>query len=75
MPKKILTIGSVGSAPHMREMYSKFNFFYSSGAQKPEQEQSLGQQCPIEADFLKEVPFQSVEICKENFRGHICPKK
>jgi hypothetical protein len=29
----------------------------------------------IDADFLKVLPFGGVEICKENFMGHICPQK
>jgi hypothetical protein len=29
----------------------------------------------IDADFLKEVPFGGLDICKEIFRGQICPEK
>jgi hypothetical protein len=35
----------------------------------------LYQNRSIDADFLKEVPFGGLEICKENFRGQICPQK
>jgi hypothetical protein len=35
----------------------------------------LNHNASIDADFLKEVPFGDVEICKENCRGHICPQK
>jgi hypothetical protein len=36
---------------------------------------TIGSLGSIDADFLKVVPFGGFEICKENFKGHICPQK
>jgi hypothetical protein len=77
--QKMITIGSVGSAPHIREICSYprnaclpfiLPDFYS-----PNRNSHLDHNASIDADFLKEVPFGGVEIFNENFRGHICPQK
>jgi hypothetical protein len=75
--QKMITIGSVGSAPHMREIYSYprcLPFFILPEPYSPNGNSHLDHNASIDADFLKEVPFGGVEICKENFRGHICPQ-
>jgi hypothetical protein len=71
---KMITIGLVGSAPHMREIYSyprclPFFLFFRNG------KSHLDPNASIDADFLKDVPFGGLEVCKENFRGQICPPK
>jgi hypothetical protein len=58
MPK-LITIGSVGSAPHIREIYSYqkcLPFFYFS-AYSPKGNSQLDHNASIDADFLKEVLF------------------
>jgi hypothetical protein len=76
---KMITIGSVGSAPHIREIYSYRRclpfFFILPDPYSPNGNSHLDHNASIDADFLKVVPFGGVEICKENFRGHICPQK
>jgi hypothetical protein len=74
----MITIGLVGSAP----IYVKYTvtggvylFFILREPYSPNGNSHLDHNASIDADFLKEVPFGGVEICKENFRGHICPQK
>jgi hypothetical protein len=77
--RKMIAIGSMGSAPHVREIYSYrrrcLPFF--SGTLQPEREYiaTWTNYTSIDVDFLKEVPFGGVEICKQNFRGHICSQR
>jgi hypothetical protein len=75
---KMITIGSVGSASHIREIYSYRRClpFFSILRQSysPNGNSHLDHNASIDADFLKEVPFGGVEIWKGNFRGHIRPK-
>jgi hypothetical protein len=33
----------------------------------------LSHNASTDVDFLKEVPFGDIKLCKEMFRGHICP--
>jgi hypothetical protein len=78
--QKMITIGSVGSAPHIREIYSyqkclPFIFFILRHAYSPNGNNHLDHNASIEADFLKEVPFRGLNICKEIFRGQNCPQK
>jgi hypothetical protein len=79
--QKMITIGSVGSAPHIREIYSYPRnaclpfFFILPDPYSPNGNSHLDHNASIDADFLKEVPFWGVEICKKYFRGHICPQK
>jgi hypothetical protein len=78
MCQKLITIGSVGSAPHIREIYSYqkcLPFFFLRHAYSPNGNSQLDHNASIDADFLKEVPFGGLDICKEIFRGHICPQK
>jgi hypothetical protein len=63
--QKMITIGSVGSAPHMREIYSyprnacspMFFFFILPDPYSPNGNSHLDHNASIDADFLKEVPF------------------
>jgi hypothetical protein len=69
--QKMITIGSVGSVVHVRELYSyrrRLPFpFYSSGPLQPERKYShLDQNASIDADFLRVVHFGGVKICKDN---------
>jgi hypothetical protein len=78
MCKKMITIGSVGSAPHMREIYSYprnacLPFFILPDPYSPNRNSHLDYNASIDADFLKEVPFGCRDLQK-NFRGHICPQ-
>jgi hypothetical protein len=75
--RKMITIGSVGSAPHVREIYSYqkcLPFFILRQAYSPNGNSHLDQNASIDADFLKEVPFGGLEICKKNFRVIFAPK-
>jgi hypothetical protein len=74
---KMITIGSVGSAPHIREIYSykKCLPFFLRHAYSPNGNSQLDHNASIDADFLKEVPFGGLDICKEIFRGHFRPQK
>jgi hypothetical protein len=77
---KMIKIGSVGSVPHIREIYSyqkclPFSFFILRHAYSPNGNSQLDHNASIDADFLKEVLFGSVDNCKEIFQGHICPQK
>jgi hypothetical protein len=77
---KIITIGSVGSSPHIGEIYGyeeclPFFFFILRQAYRPNKNTNLDHIASIDADFLKEVPFGGLNICKKIFRGHICPQK
>jgi hypothetical protein len=78
--RKIITIGSVGSSPHIGEIYGyeeclPFFFFILRQAYRPNKTTNLDHITSIDADFLKEVPFGGLNICKIFFRGHICPQK
>jgi hypothetical protein len=75
---KIITIGSVGSSPHLGEIYGYekcLPFFILRLAYRPNKNSNLHHIASIDADFLKEVPFGGLNICKKVFRGHICPQK
>jgi hypothetical protein len=75
---KMITIGSVGFVPHICEIYSYqkcFPFFILREAHSPNGNSQLDHNASIDADFLKEVPFGGLDICKEICRGHICPQK
>jgi hypothetical protein len=75
---KILTIGSVGSSPHIGEIYGYevLNFFFIlRQAYRPNKNTNLDHIASIDADSLKEVPFGALNICEKIFRGHICPQK
>jgi hypothetical protein len=68
-----------GSAPHIREIYSYQKsvylfIFILRHAYSPNGNSQLDHNASIDSDFLKEVSFGGLDICKENFRGHICPK-
>jgi hypothetical protein len=74
----MITIGSVGSAPHIREIHSYqkcLPFFLLRHAYSPNGNSQLDHNASIDADFLKEVPFGGLDIWKKIFRGHICPQK
>jgi hypothetical protein len=75
----MITIGSVGSAPHIREIYSYPRclpfFFILPDLYSQNGSSYLDQNASINADFLRVVPFEGLEICKENFKGQICPPK
>jgi hypothetical protein len=76
---KMITIGLVGSAPYIREIYSYQKclpfFFILPDLYSPNGNSHLDQNASIDADFLKVVPFRGLEVCKENFRGQICTQK
>jgi hypothetical protein len=74
--QKLITIDSVGSAPHMVKYTVNrgvYLLFILPEPYSPNWNSHLDHNASIDADFLNEVPFGSVEICKEKFRGHICP--
>jgi hypothetical protein len=78
--QKMTTIGSLGSAPHTREMYSYprnacLLFFILPDPYSPNGNSHLDHNASIDADSLKQVLFGSFEICKENFKGHISLQK
>jgi hypothetical protein len=77
--QKMIIIGSVGSPPHIREIYvyqSVYLFFLIlRHAYSPNGNSHLDQNASIDADFLRVVPFGGLEVCKENFMGQICPQK
>jgi hypothetical protein len=52
-----------------------YPFFILPEPYSPNGNSQVDHNASIDADFLKEVPFGDVEICKENFRGHICSSK
>jgi hypothetical protein len=65
---KMIAIGSVGSAPHIREIYSYrrcLPFFILPDPYNPNWNSHLDQNVSIDADFLQEVPFGGLDICKE----------
>jgi hypothetical protein len=79
MPK-MMTIDSVESAPHIREIYSyrrslPYFHFYSFGtlhSLQPEQQHPPEPQCLNQRRFSQgTVPFRGVESREENFKGHI----
>jgi hypothetical protein len=66
---KMISIGSVGSAPHMREICSyptflPFPFFILPEPYSPNRNSHLDHNASIDADFPKEVSSEGVEICK-----------
>jgi hypothetical protein len=75
--QKMITIGSVGSAPHISEIYSYRRYllflFFRTPTCSPNGN-NLDHNASIDADFLKEVPFGGLEICKENCRIIFAPK-
>jgi hypothetical protein len=75
----MITIGSVGSAPHIREIYTYQKclpfFFILRQAYSQNGNSQLDYNTSIDADFLHKVPFGNLDICKDIFRGHICPEK
>jgi hypothetical protein len=74
---KMIPIGSVRSAPHIREIYSYqqcLPFFILRQAYSPNGNSQLDHNASIDADFLKEVPFGGLNICKEIFRVIFAPK-
>jgi hypothetical protein len=77
MCEKMMTIGSAGSAPHIRETYSYWLcfpvLFILRQPYSPNGKSHLDHNASIDADFLKEVPLEAVEICKK-FQGHIWHK-
>jgi hypothetical protein len=76
--QKMLTIDLVGSAPHLCEIYSYQrrlpSFFILPETYSPNVNSHLDHNVSIDADFLKEVPFGSVEVMKENFMVIFAPK-
>jgi hypothetical protein len=77
MPKMI-TIGSVGSAPHIREIYSYqkcLPFFYSSDTlYSPNGRSHLDHIASIHADCLKEVHFGVSRLGKKILGSNLPPK-
>jgi hypothetical protein len=76
---KIITIRSVGSSPHIREIYGYEEclpvfFFILRQAYRPNKKSNLDHNASIDADFLKEVPFGGLDNCKDNFRVIFAPK-
>jgi hypothetical protein len=75
---KMITIGLVGSAPHIREIYSYQKclpfFFILRHAYSPNGNSQLDHNASIDADFLKEVPF-GVSIFAKKFLGVIFAPK
>jgi hypothetical protein len=63
---KIITIGSVGSSPHIGEIYGYEEclpfFFILRQAYRPNKNTNLDHITSIDADFLKEVPFGGLNI-------------
>jgi hypothetical protein len=77
MPKMI-TIGSVGSAPHIREIYSyqkSSPFLILRHVYSPNENSHLDHNASIDADFLKEVPFGGLEVYAKKFLGVIFAPK
>jgi hypothetical protein len=69
----MITIGSVGSAPHIREYTvtkSVYLFFILQHAYSPNENSQLDHNASIDADFLKEVPL-GVWIFAKKFLGVI----
>jgi hypothetical protein len=80
MCKKMITIGSVGSAPQIREIHSyqkclPFFLFILRHVYSPNGNSHLDQNASIDAYFPQEVPFGGLDICQKIFRGHICLQK
>jgi hypothetical protein len=59
--RKMITIGSVGSAPHIHV----YLFFILPEPYSPNGNSRLDHNAAIDADFLKLVPFGGVEIGKK----------
>jgi hypothetical protein len=63
----MITIGSVGSAPHMREIYKDprcLPFFFLPEPYIPNRNSHLDHNASIDADFLKKVPFGVSKFAK-----------
>jgi hypothetical protein len=74
---KIIKIGSVGSAPHIREIYSYqkcLPFYILPQAYSPNGNSQLDYNASIDGDFLKEVLFGSGYL-QRNFQGSYLPPK
>jgi hypothetical protein len=74
---KMITIGSVGSAPHIREIYSYqrcLPFFILRQAYSPNGNSHLDHNASIDADFLKEVPFGVSRFAKKILGVIFAPK-
>jgi hypothetical protein len=75
---KMITVGLVGSVPHIREIYSYQKclpfFFILRHAYSPNGNSQLDHNASIDADFLKEVPLGVSKIAK-TFLGVIFAPK
>jgi hypothetical protein len=69
--QKMITIGSVGSAPHIREIYSYPRclplLFLFRHPYSPNENSHLDHNASIDADFLKEVPSGGSRYLGRNF--------
>jgi hypothetical protein len=78
---KMITIGSVGSAPHIREIYSYqkcLPFFYSSTRLQPEREQPAGPNrtiMPQSTQIFSRKCLLGVSIFAKKFLGVIFAPK
>jgi hypothetical protein len=66
--QKMITIGLVGSAPHIREIYSYrrcLPLFILRQPYSPNGNSHLDHNASIDADFLKEVPFGVSRFAKK----------
>jgi hypothetical protein len=75
---KMITIGSVGSAPHIREIYSYRRclpfFFILREPYSPNGNSHLDHNASIDADFLKKVPFGVSRLAKKILGVIFAPK-
>jgi hypothetical protein len=76
---KLRTIGSVGSAPHIHEIYSyqkclPFPFILPH-AYSPNGNSHLDQKASIDADFIRVVPFWGSGGLQRKFYGSNLPPK
>jgi hypothetical protein len=73
--RKMITIGSLGTAPHIREIYSYRRclsfLFILPKSYSPNGNSHLNHNASVNADFLKQVLVFGAEIGKENFKGNI----
>jgi hypothetical protein len=69
----------MGFAPHIRETYTCRRYlpflFLVRQPYSLNGNSHLDRNASIDVDLVKVVPFGGVEICEQNFRGHICPQK
>jgi hypothetical protein len=78
--QKLITIGSMGSAPHMREIHSYprnaclHPFLILPDPYSPNRKSHLDHNASIDEDFLKEMSFGGVEICKQVLGPYLPPK-